>query len=350
MKRLIFAAAVLFITTASLAGPLRPKSIPANATWYIHLDAEAVRSSTFGKCLLAGIEEANTNEFEDMQTKLGIDLQEDVYSFTVFSLGAGPAKGIHAIIGDRRPEVAANANPDDSVVALVELSADAAESLIEHLSEVEEAYKRISIGDYKVHAMIAPASDGEEDGEGETQLLVYIKSNDDAARKTLIACDNKQLLLTAIKTLEGAAPNLTSNKDSKLSLKPRSGSLVVLSAGDIHQLTGSNGGSEIIKVGKAFKLEISEADEIVHLSASMTTKSAELAKNIADAIQGIIAIARMTMQDEDEDLNALLTLAQGLQFSADDKNINVNFEHPARELCEILESISDGASYDNDED
>lgn len=341
MKRLIFAAAVLVTTTVTLAGPLQPKSIPANATWYIHLDAEAVKSSTFGKCLLDGMKEAGTNEFEEMQSKLGIDLEEDVYSLTVYGLGARPVKGFKVIRGAGRHDDPENANPDDSVVALAEISSDAAESLIERLSEVEEAYKLISVGDYKVHAMIVPAGDGDKDGEGETKLLVYIKSSDDAKRKTLVACDNKQLLLTAIRTLEGNAPNLTSKKDSKLYLKPQSGSLLVLSAGDIHQLTGDNGASKILKRGKAFRLEISEADEIVRLSASMTTKSAEVAKNIADIAQGAIAIARMTMQDEDEDRNALLTLAQGIQFSADDKNINVSFEHAAKELCEILESISD---------
>ena len=276
-----------------------------------------------------------------MQSKLGIDLEEDVYSLTVFGLGDRPAKGINVIIGDKKLEVTANANPDDSVVALAEISSDAAESLIEHLSEVEEAYRQIVIGDYKVHAMFEPAGDGDEDGLGETKLLVYIKSSDDAKRKTLVACDNKQLLLTAIKTLEGNAPNLTSKKDSKLYVKPRSGCLAVFSAGDIHQLIGGNGSSRILKVSKAFRLEISEADDIVHLNVSITTKSAEIAKNTADVIQGIIAIARMTMQDEDEDPNALLTLAQAIQFSADDKKINMSFEHDATELCELMQSFSE---------
>ncbi len=341
MKRLILAAAVLVTSTIAFAGPLKPKTISANAAWFIHLDTEAVKSSTFGKCFLARMKEADTNKFDEMQDKLGIDLQEDVYSLTVFGLGARPTKGINVIISDKKFEVKANANPDDSVVALIDISADAADSLIEHLSQVEEAYKQIEIGDYKVHAMIEPAGDGDEEGEGEIKLLVYVKSSDDAKRKTLIACDNKQLLLTAIKTLEGKAPNLTSNEQSKLYVEPTVGSLVVFSAGDIHQLIGGNGGSKILKGSKAFRLEISEVDDIVLLNASITTKSAEAAKIKADAIQGIIAIARMVLQDEDEDRNALLSLIQGIQFSADDKKINVSFEHAAKELCEILESISD---------
>lgn len=349
MKRLIFAAAVLVTTTVTLAGPLKPKLLPASTTWFVHMDAEAVKSSIFGMCLLARMEEAGANEFDEMQSKLGIDLEEDVYSLTVFGLGTRPAKGINVIIGDKRLEVAAIANPDESVAALAVVNSDAARSLIEHLSEVKQAYRQISLGDYKVHAMIEPAGEGDEDGEGETKLLVYIKSSDDPSRKTLVVSDKKQLLLTAIKALEGDAPNLSSNEGSSLSTIARTGSLFVLSASDIHQLTGGNGGSKILKGSKAFSFEISEANGIVHLSASMTTESAELAKYITDAVQGIIAIAQLSMNKEDKDIATILTLAKSIEFNSDDNKINVNFEHSAKELCILMGSHLGKRSYDEDE-
>ena len=262
MKRLILAAAVLVTSTVTFAGPLKPKSIPANATWFLHLDAEAVKSSTFGKCMLAGMEAAGADKFEEMQSKLGIDLQKDVYSLTVFGLGKTPKKSLNVLISDDKLEIGANANPAESLVIIAEVNSDAAKSLIEHLSEVKEAYRQVSIGDYKVHAMIKPAREDDEDGESKTKLLVYIKPSDNAKRKTLVVSDKKHLLLTAIKTLAGKAPSITSNEDSALSLRHRAGSLLVMSASDIHELTGGNGGSAILKGSESFNFEISEVDEI----------------------------------------------------------------------------------------
>lgn len=350
MKRLIFAAVVLVTATVTVAGPLRPKSIPANATWFLHLDAEAVKSSTFGKCMLARLEKEKANNFEEMQSKLGIDLKEDVYSLTVFGLGATPKKGLNVRLSDDKLEIGGLANPADSLVVIAEVSADAAKSLIEHLSEVKEAYRQISVGDYKVHAMIEPVDD---DDEGETKLLVYVKPGDSTKRRTLIVSDEKHLLLAAIKTLAGDAPNLTGKDSLVLSLKHRDGSLLVMSASDIHELTGGNGGSAILKGSEAFSFEISEVDGVVNFNVAVTTESAETAKNIMVMAQGALAFAaHMSMQsdNEDEDLAALLTLAQSLNFKADDKQLSVSFEHSAKELCELVEAKMSGRSHDDEDE
>ncbi len=294
MKKTASIAGVLL--ALALAVPAFPGTIPSSvvpegARWVAHLDMEKLVTTK----LYEFLDKDGTFEIKsrDVNRWLKIDPAKDVTGVTVFGFEPG-GKG--------------------QIVVAVAGKFDKARLLT--LLDLAEDHTETPYGAYTIHAT-------GDDGYGAfvNDGLIVLSENRLAVEKVLDTAGGKA------KSFTGSA--LSASLKDVPATAFLSGVLPDLSA-----LSEMNSQSKILEKASGLFFLAQEKQDALQLRLQVTADSPENAKNMADLVQGIIAMGRLG--GNEGDMARIASVLDGLQVKLDGKVLRLDFERPSREIADLL--------------
>jgi hypothetical protein len=304
---LIFAAVMLALIFCFGAGAASSQMamVPFDATWVLHADVQRYVSSVMYKQLSDDADVAKMREkagkfFE----KFRIDPARDLTSVTVFGRGES----------EEEPVVAISGNLDKTYLL--------------GLLKTASSQKEIPYGKYTIYCW-----DNDHCGVFATERLVLISEKEENIRWALDALDGKIKNISVsplVSRLEKESPN----------------AIVLAAATNISGMVGKRENPVMLSKMRTAALSLMEVGSVVDLKIDIGTESAQVAKEIEQAIRGIIAIVNLQLTNAD-----VQTLTQSINIVLEGEKVKINASYPISKLVELLKkrhfSIEEFGPFDN---
>lgn len=294
-KKIALIVAAVMAAALFLAVPARPGTVPASivpegASWIAHIDMERLVAGR----LFQALDKDGRFEIKsrDVDRWLKIDVRKDIAGVTIFGLGPDEKQAVIAVTGRF-----------DKAELLARIASD-------------EDHKEVPYGAYTLHSM-----NGDGYGTFVNDGLIVLSESRTAIEKVLDTAAGKAKSFAASDlnaAFKGLAP----------------GAFV---SGVVKDLTGLGRGIHQSKlVGKAGGLSFTamEKGDILQVRVRVTAESPESAKNMADLVQGLVALGRMGEAGGRE--GELMALLDGLRVGLDGQTVNIEFEGPVQEIAGMI--------------
>jgi hypothetical protein len=296
MKKTALFAAALLVIALFLAVPAYPGTIPSSvvpegARWVVHLDMEKfVGTKLFGVLEKDGKFEMKSR---DLDRWLKIDVPRDITGVTVFGFNKGD-KG-------------------DAVIA-VNGKFDRA-GLLAMLAK-EEDHKEIAHGAYTIYS-----TDDDEYG-------AFVNDN------LVVLSESREAIQSVLDTAAGKAQNFAKSPLSASLKEVPAGAFLSGVMPDLTGLSRMSSQSKVLEQASGLFFLAQEKQDTLLVRLQVTAASPESAKNMADIVQGIIAMGRMG--GNEGDMAKIASLLDGLQVKLEGKVLRLDFERPSQEIAELL--------------
>jgi hypothetical protein len=305
MKKIILFLTAFFLAVAvGLIGapPAEESShqlsaVPPDAQWALYVDVQKLTASAMFKAL---VDEKETAKFQgkadEFLGKLRIDPMKDLKGVTVFGLG----------------------KEDDAVVAL---SGKFDRAHLIGLIKAETTHKEIAYGKYTIYRW-----DDDELGTFAADDLVLLGENEQSIKQALDAMEGKK---------RDAAPAVLARV-----LKDFPNAIMVFGVNSISGLLGEHDKPVILTKMKSAGGSIAESGEDLSLQVSITAESAQVAKDVEQAIRGLIAMANLQLKESDAQ-----AFAQAIKIAVDGEYVRINAAYPLNKLIGLLHHKAKDLSF-----
>jgi hypothetical protein len=287
---------VLIISSAAClaasinGGPLDNQKIAKNAKWVVHLDFDSFRSSKVGNYLTEHVLQPKLEAAENSK-KLNLSINfRNIASITAY----GPdfeknGEGVLLI------ETTANVKNDlDALVGLAALSgADDKQVKITQ----QEPYLLYSLDD-ELYAAPGVAN-------------------------TVILAKSKEQIANAREVLLGKAANLSTSKAFAEFPQTKRSAFFVGMAEGLGESPHIPPQAKVLKETTGGRILLGENAGALFVSVTFRGKDMQSCTNVSQVLQGLVALVRITQQDED-----VTTLANSAQIGTENQNVTVNFQIP----------------------
>jgi hypothetical protein len=303
---LIFTALALVLALALVAAPadksarLQASAVPTDAKWALHIDMARLTSSAMFKGLLEEDGPARIKGKADhFLGKLKIDPMKDLKGITVFGRG----------------------NKDEDAVVALKGKFDKAHLL--GLIKAEESHTEISHGNYTIYSW-----DGDDFGVFAADDLILLSENEGAIKAALDALGEGKGNVPAFPFLARA-------------MKESPNAILTVAVSSISDLVGKKGKPVILSKIRQAGGSISESGENINLKVSIAAESAQVAKDVEQAIRGLIAMANLQLADAEAQ-----AIAQSIKIEVDGENVRIDASYPAKKLMGLAhEKAKNLSSY-----
>ncbi len=300
---LMVAVLALLPGLGAAAGPSRIQMsiVPADAQWVLHLDMEKLVSSALFKVLteekgIPDIQQKAGQEF----AKLKIDPFKDIKGVTLF--GRGEA--------GEEPVVAISGNFDKaSLIGLIKAAT---------------SFKETPYGKSTVYSW---------QDKNEAHFGTFATDN------LILITSTEADIKSALDAIEGKTKNVAGSPLAARLGKEPAGAIVEFAVADIARVTGQGKGAAaahempaILSQMQSVDGAISEIGDKVNLNIAISAISNEVAKNMEQAVQGIIALVNLNIKDADAQM-----LTQGINVKVDGEKVRVNASYPIPELTKLIQ-------------
>jgi hypothetical protein len=246
------------------------------------------------------VDEKETAKFQgkadEFLGKLRIDPRKDLKGVTVFGLG----------------------KEDDAVVAL---SGKFDRAHLVGLIKAETTHKEIPHGKYTIYRW-----DDDELGAFAADDLVLLGENEQSIKSALDALEGKK---------RDAAPPVLARV-----LKDFPNAIMVFGVSSISGLLGEHDKPLILTKMKSAGGSLAESGENLDLEVSITAESAQVAKDVEQAIRGLIAMANLQLKESDAQ-----AFAQAIKIAVDGENVRINAAYPLSKLIGLLRGKTKDLSF-----
>jgi hypothetical protein len=292
---IVLTLAAFALVLPGWAGPVPVSVIPDGARWIAHLDVQKFVATK----LFDYLEKDGRLEIRDrdLTHRLKIDPFKDITGLTVFGLGPGDKQAVFAVAG--RFDKA---------------------RLLTLLDLVDEEHQEVPYGGFTIYVTTnghdVPHGYGAFVNDG---LIVYAE-NRTAIERVLDAAAGKAKDFSS-SSLYGAFKNLPAG---------------AFLSGVTEDLTGLDRDirkSKIAEAAKGLLFTAQEKGDNFQVRLQVTTDSPESAKNMADIVQGFIALGRMSQGEGRRGIPASLT--SGLQVKTDGNVVRLELDMPSREVVDL---------------
>jgi hypothetical protein len=296
MKKLTLIASFLVVTALFWAVPVFPGTIPSSivpndARWLAHLDMEKL----IGTSLYGYLEKSGTFEIKAQKINgwLKMDFAKDVTGVTIFGLG--------------------NDKNDQVVVAIAgKFDRPALTGLI----ALQDEHKEIPYGDRTIYST------------GDDEFGAFVNDH------LIVLGDSQAVIQRALDTADSKGRNFTGSALSAALKEVPSGAFL---SGFVPNLSGLGkeiGESKMLESANGLFFLAQEKGDTVLLHLQLTADNPEKAKNIADIVQGLMALGRMSGgQDK---MSEMMQVLDGLRVGQEGKVIKLDFEKPSKEIADLL--------------
>lgn len=311
---------------AVLAGPPRAGDISEHARVVVHLDLDSMRSTHLGGWLMEQIEE-ESNNFEEMR--------EVLEGFTLRAEGG--LTGVTAYAGDLDDD-----GPENLVVVVKgdEHLRHWFNAIAEKL-EVEAGLEPVEIGGHS--ALVVPMDD-------ETGYLTLVR---EGGAYTAVLGQSEESFTEGVGVLTGERPSLDENARAELDDAWRDGTIMLFGTAKLEVFGEMEEASAVMESVKSIWGRMGEEDGTLFAQARLTTDEHEKVQQLVTAYHGLMAFG-MLMQNDNEELQQVMELAQSISMKASGGSLIMSFERDAAETIGWLEEHKakgyDDKHHDDDDD
>jgi hypothetical protein len=284
------ALAALIFTVPAWPGTLPTSVIPDGARWVAHLDMEKFVATK----LYEYLEKDGRLQIKDRDISrwLKIDLFKDITGLTIFGLEPGDKQAVFAATGKFDKA---------GLLALIALDKD-------HQETPYGSTTLYSTGSDEYGAFI---NDG----------LIVFSENREAIEKVLDTAAGKMKTFAASK-LNAAFKDVPSS---------------AFLSGAVEDLAGLGkeiNQSKIVEKASGMFFLAQEKQDNLQVRLQVTADSPESAKNMADVVQGLVAMVRLG--EGQGNMAGVASLVEGIQVKLDGKTVRLEFERPSREIADLM--------------
>ena len=286
----VLLAIALFVAIPAWPGTIPSSVVPEGARWIAHLDMEKFVATKLYEFL------DKDGKFEiksrDLNRWFKIDVPKDVTGVTLFGLGLDDKQAVIAVTGKfDKP----------GLLALIALDK-------EHQETPYGSYTLISTGSDEYGAFV-------------NDNLIVLSENREAIEKVL-------------DTAGGKAKNYST---SALSAALKDIPPTAFLSGVLPDLSGLGkeiSQSKVLEKASGLFFVAQEQQDILQVRLQVTADTPESAKNMADVVQGLIAMGKLG--GNEGDMAKIASLLDGLQVKLDGKVLKLDFERPSRDIADLL--------------
>jgi len=339
MHRLIsFSCGMLLTASAAIAGPINPNHVAAEARWLVHVDVQGFVDSAVGKCMLEHHGGEGMEGIEEIKEALGVDVLHDVFGITLYGTVEEGEMGVD--IDEDEVRIGASLESQDNAVAVIVMNG-AVDEMIERLKQ-DESYAEVRKDGIVLHSFIEP-----ESGE---RHLVYTKQGDKPSERLVVAGHNIETVVHAVSVVNGGAANLT-NGDRQLTnvTSPHQGSLIFGTATKLDGWGDDNPASQILNKSTQILVDFGENAGEAFAVMAVSANTEKDAENISQILQGLVALGRMVLAEE-EDAEQLLHMLGAVKFQSHENNIVALLKMSTDEACEMIKQAAEHQGHDFDDD
>ena len=291
--------AVIIATLAAVAllgavpvfpGTIPSSIVPETAKWVVHLDMEKfVATGLYGYLEKDGKFEIKSR---DLDRWFKMDIPKDVKSITVFGLGPGDEQIVFAVAGKFDKA---------GIIAMVEADKD---------------HQKTAYGAYTLYS------------SGSDEYGAFINDN------LLVFSEGRAVIEKVLDTAGGKAKNFAGTPLSASLKEVPAGAFLSGVLPDLSGLGKEFGQSKVLDKASGLFFLAQEKKESLLVRLQVTAESPESAKNMADVVQGLIAMGRLG--GNEGDMAKIASLLDGLQVKLDGKVLRLDFERPSKEIADLL--------------
>ena len=285
-----------------MAAPLQRADVPAEPTWVLHVDCDALRPTAVGQYLLAEMDKPDAqSKFAVFQTLFSFDPRKQLHGLTLYSSGNAPEDGVLLVYADFDPE------------RLVTLAKAAQES---------------RNTTYKQHVIYNWIDDKKKAKNG-------VKPRTYAAIQgahVVIFAQQEAWVAKALDVLDRAAPNLSNGNVFPQLGAAGDASFIAASARKL-DLPESTPNAAIFRLAKLMRLQVGEANRQVTATLSIETNDEDVAKQVAFVVQGVVALAKLQKEKPEAG-----KLAEALSLKQDGASVVATLAMPAADAINILKA------------
>jgi hypothetical protein len=294
MKKSILILTVLALVLACglLAAPAEKKAspqmsaVPPDAQWAIHIDMQRLTASAMFKGLLEENGPAKIKGKADhFLGKLKIDPMKDLKGISVFG----------------------RSDKDEDAVVALKGKFDKAHLL--GLIKSEESHQEIPYGKSTIYSW-----DGDDFGAFAADDLILLSESETAIKAALDALEKGKKDVPAFPFLARV-------------MKESPDAIFVAAVNSISAMVGKKGKPVILSKMHQAGGSISESGENLNLKVSIAAESAQVAKDVEQAIRGLIAMANLQLDDAEAQ-----AIAQSIKIDVDGENVRIEASYPAKKL------------------
>ncbi len=325
-------ALVPLVAPTAAGGELDRARVPAGAEWVMHADFEALTSSRlYRDAHDAGLlDDSGPGEYADLSAEVMRDLQRKAdkggeLERLMLQHDFDPLHDFRSMT-----MFGSIAQHDDAVVAF-ELGPKA-QGILDDLRAKPE-HLSVLHGDFTLDTWL-------EDGN-EVRGYLYAQPPREDGSVFVAVCEEREPLVRAARVWAGEARSLaqpTTGADAtgaRLQARPGTGSMLFVEvAGGLPGLERAHHSSRVFSSARSMRLDVGEQDGLFLAQLTVQTDDAKEARRVAQVIQGVVALASLASQDEDE-ARALGELADGVDVYAQDATLIADFEIESLRLVEM---------------
>lgn len=293
--------AVMTPATLLNAAPFDAATVPADATWLMHLDMDAARSSTVVQRayerMLTMHPYAGT--MFDMAVKMtGSDPRKDLAGATVYGFDTDKRNGVMVVRGRMNR---------DHLTRMVEKAPD---------------HKTMEHGNRTLHAWTHKRGHG-----GRPETLVGGFYADDV----IVMARSEAHVKTAFDLLDGKGPAVAA--ESPLAGRVRPGSIVVARAAAVDPNTKC----PVLREGRSFRVAMGEHEGRSFYRARLTMESKAAAASVEDVIKGFVALVRLRWGKDE----AAQTMAAAVKTEIDGDTCEIAWDASADDVWKLVSKAAD---------
>lgn len=306
MRNVLTALSVLLASTPLLsADALKPEFVAARARFLVHVDVRAALKSRLFEDLLRQHIDLGGEDWEELETRFGIDPRRDVSSVTVYGTSAD----------------------SDGAVVLVQTNDRVDGALLRVQQESE--YRSTQRGGYVLHT---------HSGGGEDAVHAYLHPF--GRERIVVISSSPDRVVNAVRVLEGQEDSLAKSGAAHLRARPEPGCLL-FAAGDtaLSEIQDLEPVSRIARLARSFELQLGEGQDNLFVRLRLEAENSDLAASMQQVLQGAMALLSLVGDDDgDAELREAKRLLNSLQFYTRGNVLTVELEHELDDLLRLVGS------------
>jgi hypothetical protein len=308
--------AMVLACGAAIAGPLDKSMVDREAAWVFHVDVEGAKTTAIGGFVTESIR-ADLAKSPDMAEirALGIDPLTDILGVTVYGFPGETHDGVAVLSTTTVADALKNTIPSAQGVTGFETR-----------EENGVTYMTWTAHGHPAHA-----------------ALRHGKSPD--SRHVLFAISADRLN-TAVSVMNGSRAALGAAADEKaadvLGASPREGSFIFAAARGLGDCPGMAPQAAAFRDAESLVLDMGETSvdgvKEIYIEASMHMSSPDMAVQVQQMVQGLLAMAVLSTQGQPE-LAATAGMARSVQVTADNTAVRLTSRHKSEDVISLLRSL-----------
>ena len=295
------AALVLAVSANSRAASLQRRDLPAEPSWLIHLDCDALRPTSIGQFVLSELDKPKTQEqLASFQSVFNLDPRTQLHGLTLYSLSGTPEDGVLLVYADFDPE---------RLTALAQGATD---------------HESTTHNQHVIHSWIGQEKRSRKSAASRVYAAIH--------ERRVIFGQRENSVASALDVLDGSAPNLSSTK-SYAQMGRESRHCFLQGAARKLEFQDSGPHAAIFRLAKGLRLEMGEAQQQATATLFVEANSDDVAGQIAAVGQGLLALVKLQSEKPEA-----AKLAEAISLKQDGATVVAKVSMPASTAIELFKA------------